>query len=65
MVCNYIYEHFGHALNILLGTYTNAIVSLFSVLNENLKAYYEDVSVEIVDCPDLTQSPFELPVQGM
>lgn len=34
------------------------------VLNENLKKYYADVNVTITECPDLTQEPYNLPVEG-
>lgn len=36
-----------------------------SALQEGLTSYFEDVSVSVVECPDLTQEPFCLASAGM
>lgn len=35
-----------------------------SALNEGLKSNFNEVSAEVVDCPDLTQQPFTLASKG-
>lgn len=42
-----------------------ALEEIAAVLESGLKKNYEDVQVEVVDCPDLTQEPFEFPVKGL
>jgi hypothetical protein len=37
----------------------------FSVLSEGLGKNFVTVSVNVVDCPDLTQKPFNLSAPGM
>jgi hypothetical protein len=36
-----------------------------SVLEAALNTNYEEASVEIVDCPDLTKAPFNLAAKGL
>jgi len=36
-----------------------------NVLNEGLKSNFDEVRVEVVDCPDLTQQPFTLANKGL
>ncbi|GAB1598454.1 ester hydrolase C11orf54 homolog [Argonauta hians] len=38
---------------------------IVTVLGEGLKKYFQDVSVNIVDCPNLTQEPFHLAAEGI
>lgn len=35
------------------------------ILNDGLAKYFEHASVSVVDCPDLTQSPFHLAAPGL
>ena len=37
----------------------------FSVLADGLSENFEEVSVSVVDCPDLTEKPFMLASRGM
>jgi hypothetical protein len=36
----------------------------FAVLNKGLRSEFEEVKVEVVECPDLTQQPFTLAKKG-
>lgn len=38
---------------------------LIAVLNEKLKSNFQQVSAQVVDCPDLTQKPFTLACKGL
>ena len=38
---------------------------VFTVLNDGLKKNFSQVSVSVVDCPDLTQKPFMLAAPGI
>lgn len=38
--------------------------SIFLVLNDELNYNFENVTAEVVDCPDLTQQPFTLASKG-
>lgn len=40
-------------------------MNFVSVLTTGLKQNFQDVSLEIVDCPDLTKAPFHLAAQGL
>lgn len=40
------------------------MVRVFLVLEVGLKKNFSDVSVSVVDCPDLTKSPFNLAAAG-
>jgi hypothetical protein len=46
-------------------THTPALTELCQVLNDGLKSYFEEVHVELVDCPDFTQKPSKIPVLGL
>lgn len=41
------------------------LAEVATVLQNGLKAHYADVTVEVVDCPDLTQSPYGLTASGL
>jgi hypothetical protein len=41
------------------------LAELASVLQAGLKSHYAEVKVEVVDCPDLTQSPYGLTASGL
>lgn len=38
---------------------------LVKVLQDGLKAHFETVQVELVDCPDFKQKPFKIPISGL
>lgn len=38
---------------------------LKKVLNSGLKSNFQDVLVEVIDCPDLSQAPFHLASKGL
>ncbi|XP_078535541.1 ester hydrolase C11orf54 homolog isoform X2 [Lissotriton helveticus] len=42
-----------------------SLEELAEVLQNGLKKNFADVQVSVVDCPDLTQSPFTFPVKGI
>lgn len=42
-----------------------ALDELVAVLREGLKAHFETVDVDIVDCPDFSQRPYEISVSGL
>ncbi|KAJ3643942.1 hypothetical protein Zmor_026622 [Zophobas morio] len=44
---------------------TPPLEELAKVLNKGLKNNFEEVTVEVVDCPDLTQQPFTLAKKGL
>jgi hypothetical protein len=41
------------------------LVDLASVLEDGLKNNFKEVSVGVVDCPDLTQTPWHLAAKGL
>ncbi|CAH1170418.1 unnamed protein product [Phaedon cochleariae] len=45
--------------------YVPSLTSLAETLNEGLKSNFAEVSVEVVECPDLTQEPFTLASKGL
>lgn len=40
-------------------------IVLFAVLLTGLKENFDEVSVDVVDCPDLTQAPYHLATSGL
>ncbi|KAG5672001.1 hypothetical protein PVAND_002165 [Polypedilum vanderplanki] len=46
-------------------TFEPDLETLAKVFEKGLKANFADVKVEIVDCPDLTQAPFNLAASGL
>ncbi|XP_074030692.1 ester hydrolase C11orf54 homolog isoform X3 [Leptinotarsa decemlineata] len=45
--------------------YVPPIQDVAEVLNKSLRSNFEEVNVEVVDCPDLTQQPFTLASGGL
>lgn len=45
--------------------HTPPLDELVPVLQEGLKSFFEDVNVELVDCPDFNQSPYKIAVSGL
>ncbi|XP_031635011.1 ester hydrolase C11orf54 homolog [Contarinia nasturtii] len=45
--------------------YTPPLSQLAEALSEGLRENYAEVSVKVVDCPDLTASPFNLAAKGL
>lgn len=54
----------GGAITTLL-IYPLLFLFVFTVLNDGLKKNFSQVSVSVVDCPDLTQKPFMLAAPGI
>lgn len=46
-------------------TYQPSLEELANLFNDKLKLYFENVEVKVVDCPDLTKSPFNLVGKGL
>ena len=46
-------------------THQPSLEELAGLFNEKLRSYFENVNVNVVDCPDLTQSPFNLVGKGL
>lgn len=42
-----------------------SLEELVPVLQAGLKSYFEDVKVDLVDCPDFTQKPYKIAVGGL
>lgn len=42
-----------------------ALEELVQKLQNGLKAHFEEVKVELVDCPDFTQAPYKIAVSGL
>ena len=42
-----------------------SLEELVSVLQDGLKKYFENVKVELADCPDFTQKPYKIAVSGL
>lgn len=38
---------------------------LQTILQDGLKAYFADVEVSLVDCPNFSERPFELAITGL
>ena len=55
----------GGAITTLLIIYPLLFLFVFTVLNDGLKKNFSQVSVSVVDCPDLTQKPFMLAAPGI
>lgn len=45
--------------------YTPSLVELVPVLQDGLKSYFEEVNVELVECPDFSQHPYKIAVGGL
>ncbi|CAH0554431.1 unnamed protein product [Brassicogethes aeneus] len=45
--------------------HTPPLSEIADYLNEGLKSNFQDVKVDVVDCPDLTQQPFTLADKGL
>nr|XP_056714517.1 ester hydrolase C11orf54 homolog [Euleptes europaea] len=45
--------------------YMPSLEEISGVLQSGLKENYADVQVSVVDCPDLTQKPFDYPLKGI
>uniref|UniRef100_A0A8B9EC45 DUF1907 domain-containing protein n=1 Tax=Anser cygnoides TaxID=8845 RepID=A0A8B9EC45_ANSCY len=41
-----------------------SLEELAGVLQKGLKENFADAQVSVIDCPDLTQEPFNFPVKG-
>lgn len=46
-------------------THTPPLEELVQVLEDGLKKYFHDVSVSLVDCPDFSQKPYRIAVNGL
>lgn len=46
-------------------TYSPSLEELVEVLQDGLKKKFETVSVELVDCPDFRQKPYNLSLSGL
>lgn len=45
--------------------HTPELEELKDVLQEGLKAYFQEVNVQLVSCPDFTQKPYKIAVSGL
>ena len=59
-----VFRRGGGAITTLL-IYPLLFLFVFTVLNDGLKKNFSQVSVSVVDCPDLTQKPFMLAAPGI
>lgn len=55
----------GGDYNVIILIYPLLFLFVFTVLNDGLKKNFSQVSVSVVDCPDLTQKPFMLAAPGI
>ena len=46
-------------------THQPSLEELTNLFNDKLKAYFENVDVSVVNCPDLTKAPFNLVGKGL
>ena len=46
-------------------THVPSLQEVAKIFNESLRDIYNEVTVEVVDCPDLTKEPFNLAAQGL
>lgn len=42
-----------------------SLEELAKVLQSGLKTYFDEVTVELVDCPDFSQHPYKIAVGGL
>lgn len=45
--------------------HTPSLEELAPVLQDGLKAHFEEVKVELADCPDFSQKPYKIAVEGL
>lgn len=46
-------------------TFSPNLVELVPVLQEGLKSFFAEVDVQLVECPDFSQKPYKIAVEGL